>query len=396
MVQDTGFKMRRLTLKAKIFLWLGAIILIAVILYGFLIYMVFQFNLRGERYFNHLVENSELDRSFIESLRKSDRERGFSRPPSLTILPPKLFMRVFYYITGVVIAIILISVLGGFLLLRRTLNQVDFITRNVRDIDEKGLHLRLNLKGRDPISNMAKTFDEMLDKIESAFKSQKQFIQNASHELNTPLTIIKTKIDVLKQKKAVTGKQYRETIDLVDSEIMRLSKVTEELLVLSDLEDNRSEIKNENIDLKRILDKILKLYENQIDAKKLKIIKNIHGESKISGSKIQMEQLFFNLLDNAIKYSDPGGRLKIGIKDERKNNNILLEISNTTTAVTKKDIPRIFERFYKGSSSDKKSFGLGLSIVKKIVENHNGKLEASYNEDKKEVTFQIKLPIIKG
>jgi len=144
------------------------------------------------------------------------------------------------------------------------------------------------------------------------------------------------------------------------------------------------------------LDKILKLYENQIDAKKLKIIKNIHGKSKISGSKIQMEQLFFNFLDNAIKYSDPGGKLKIGLKDERKNNNILLEISNTTTAVTKKDIPRIFERFYKGSSSDKKSFGLGLSIVKKIVENHNGKLEASYNEDKKEVTFQIKLPIIKG
>ena len=149
--------MNRLTLKTKIFLWLGAIILIAVILYGFLIYMIFQFNLRGEKYFNHLVENSELDQSFIENLRKSDRQWGFPKPPPLTILPPGLFMRVFYYITGGVVAIILLSVLGGFLLLRRMLNQVELITENVRDIDEKGLHLRLNLEGRDPISNMAKT-----------------------------------------------------------------------------------------------------------------------------------------------------------------------------------------------------------------------------------------------
>jgi signal transduction histidine kinase len=351
--------------------------------------MVIQVNLKGERYINHLVENTGLDRSFIEGLKESDREWDFTRPPPLTILPPKLFIRVFSTITGGVIAIILISVLAVFLLLRRMLNQVELITNNVRDIDEKGLHLRINLKGKDPISNMAKTFDGMLDKIESAFKSQKQFIQNASHELNTPLTVIKTKIDVLKQKKSVTGRQYRETIDLIDSEIMRLSKITEELLILSDLEDNREAVKKETIDLKGILNKILKLYENQIDAKNLKLIKNIYGVSKISGSRIQIEQLLFNLLDNAIKYSSPGERLKIDIKKNIKNNNTILEISNTTTALTEKDIPHIFERFYKSSSSDRKSFGLGLTIVKKIVENHKGNLKVSYSQVKKEVTFRI-------
>ncbi|MCD4670132.1 MAG: hypothetical protein K8S14_06775, partial [Actinomycetia bacterium] len=206
--------MKRLTLKGKILLWFGIIILVSVLLYGFLIYMVYQFNLRGERYFNNLIENSELDRSFIERLKESDREslKGLVHP---IILPPGLFIRVFSTITGGVIVIIIMAVSGGFLLLRRMLNQVDLITRNVEDIDEKGLHLRLNLEGSDPISNMAGTFDGMLDKIESAFRNQRQFIQNASHELNTPLTVIKTKIDVLKQKKSITGKQYRETIDLV-------------------------------------------------------------------------------------------------------------------------------------------------------------------------------------
>ena len=118
------------------------------------------------------------------------------------------------------------------------LKQIDFITENVKEINDKKLHIRLNLKGKDPISNMAKTFDKMLDQIELSFKSQKQFIQNASHELNTPLTIIKTKIDVLKQKKTVNTDDYKETIDLIDSEVMWLSKVTEQLLVLSDLEEN--------------------------------------------------------------------------------------------------------------------------------------------------------------
>ncbi len=389
--------MKRLTLKGKILIWFGIIILIAIILYGFLIYMVYQLNLKGERYFNNLMENSELDRSFIERLKEFDRE-GFPRVPAhLTILPPALFMRVLLTITGGVITIILISALGGFLLLRRMLKQVELITRNVKDIDEKGLHLRLNLKGRDPISNMAKTFDGMLDKIEAAFRSQKQFTQNASHELNTPLTIIKTKIDVLKQKKSVTGKQYRETIDLVDSEIMRLSKITEELLTLSDFKDNGYQVENRIIDIREILERILKLYENQIDSRDLILEASFKDKSEIYGSQLQIEQLFFNLLDNAVKYSDPGGCLKISMESDSLQKQILLNITNTTSAINKEDIPHIFERFYRASSGGyRKSFGLGLSITQKIVESHGGKIKVSFDQDKKEVTFIIKFPIIHG
>lgn len=388
--------MKKLTLKGKIFLWFGVIILISIILYGFLIYMVYQFNLRGERYFRSLAENSELDQSFIERLKEFDKGGFPGVPAHPIILPPGLFLRVFATITGGVIAIILISVFGGFLLLRRMLNQVDFITKNVKDIDEKGLHLRLNLKGRDPISNMAKTFDGMLDKIEAAFGSQKQFIQNASHELNTPLTVIKTKIDVLKQKKNISEEQYRETIDLVEEEIMRLSKVTEELLILSDLEDNGFQPEDRIIDIRGLLEKIIKLYENQINSKELKLIRDLAGRTEIMGSQNQIERLFFNLLDNAVKYTDPGGLLKINMRHESSKEQIILEISNTTSIINKEDIPYIFERFYRSRSiGDRKSFGLGLSIAKKIVEKHNGSIEAKFDEGKKEVTFLIEFPVVK-
>ena len=383
----------RLTLKGKILLWFGIIVLISIMLYGFLIYMVYKFNLKGDRYFNNLMENSELDSSVIERLKEFDRE-GFPRVPAhLTILPPALFMRVFLTITGGVITIILISALGGFLLLRRMLNQVDLITKNVKDIDEKGLHLRLNLKGRDPISNMAKTFDGMLNKIEAAFGSQKQFIQNASHELNTPLTVIKTRIDVLKQKKSITKKQYKETIELVDGEIMRLSKITEELLILSDLEDNGYRLEMTIIDIKGLLEKILKLYENQINSRNLELIKDFTGNSMIMGNQNQIEQLFFNLLDNAVKYSSPERPIKISMTSDDLQKKIHLNISNTTNAIDAKDLPYIFERFYRSEgNSERRSFGLGLSIAKKIVEKHNGNIEVSFDQDKKEVTFMIKFP----
>ena len=393
--------MSRLTLKGKIFLWFGIIILISIIMYGFLIYSVYQFNLTGERYYYamtemklELAEKTEpYDESLIEKL-KEFRKEDFQKPAIPLIFPKGLFIRVFLLITGGVIGIIIISAAAGFFLLRRMLNQVDLITRNVKDIDEKGLHLRLRLKGRDPISNMANTFDNMLDKIESAFRSQRQFIQNVSHELNTPLTVIKTKIDVLKQKKSVTEEHYRETIDLVDSEIMRLSKITEELLILSDLEDNGYKVEGKMIDLKGSLGKILKLYDNQIKSKDLILKTSFTGRSEVYGNQVQIEQLLFNLLDNAVKYSDAGGYLRISIEDNEMQKQVVLNITNTTSIISKEDLKHIFKRFYRSKSGDsRKSFGLGLSIAKKIVEKHNGEIDTSFDQDKKEVTFMIWLPI---
>jgi signal transduction histidine kinase len=110
----------------------------------------------------------------------------------------------------------------------------DYITKNVEEIDERKLHLRLNIKGKDSISKMSQTFDAMLDKLETSFDSQKLFFQNASHELNTPLTIIKTNIDVLRQNKNATKEECEEVIDIIDNEVKKLSGISDSLLNLSD------------------------------------------------------------------------------------------------------------------------------------------------------------------
>jgi len=382
----------KLTLRSKILIWFVIIILISFILYGFLILFVYSFNLRGERYISALSEHPGIDNVIIERLRELNRSGHFGQ--QLTVLPPGLFMRILFTITGGVLVIIIISVSGGFLVLRRMLKQINFITRNVKEIDEKRLHLRLNLKGKDAISNMARVFDNMLDKIEVSFKKQKQFIQNTSHELNTPLTIIKTKIDVLKQKKSITKKECMETIELVDSEIMRLSKITEELLTLSELEENVNKANLSQINIKRILEKMLKLFKNQISSKNLKLETSFDGDFEILGSKIQIEQVLFNLIDNAVKYSTPRKEIEISLSNDKDNKLLILDITNISEIIKEEDLPYIFDRFYKTSAiTDKKGFGLGLSISKKIVENHNGSIKVDYNKDKKEITFKVYLPL---
>jgi len=385
----------KLTLQKKIVLWFLIILIISIILYGFLIYFVYEYNLRGERYIIEVDKHLEgADRIIIERLREVNKFEPFGLPPNFKIIPPVLFLRIFYTLTGGIIVIIIIDVLGGFFVQRRMLHQINVITENVKEIDEKRLHLRLNLKGEDAISNMARVFDNMLDKIEASFKKQKQFIQSASHELNTPLTVIKTKIDTMRQKRNVTGKEYAETIDLIDSEVMRLSKIAEELLILYDIEENKGKAEFGKVDLKEAMEKILTLFNNQIKSKELQLKKSYKGNFTVKGSDIQIEQLLFNLIDNAIKYSISSGKLDIKIENDKDINFLVLTISNISKEINEKDLSNIFKRFYRtGTGGGRKSFGLGLSISKKIVENHNGTIRVGYNRDKSEVSFKVNIPL---
>ncbi len=384
------------SLKTKIIFWFVTIILISIIIYGSLIFSVYRTSLKGENYLKELKEHPKIDQALIDRIGELQKPGWRKIAPPVTILPFNLFMRIFYIITGGVLFIIILSASGGFMFLMRMLNRVDFITRNVREIDEKRLHLRLNPKGRDAISNMAKTFDKMLDKIENSFRNQKQFIQNVSHELNTPLTVIKTKIDSLKQKKHVNSSEYKKTLELVGSEIMRLSNITGELLTLSELEDNMDFQNFSSVNVRDVLERILKLYENQLSSRNLELKTNFKGKTIVKGNRYYIEQLLFNLMDNAVKYSLPDTAISIDLCNDDGTDNLLIKITNKTDSIREEDIPHIFERFYKSTSGKgRKGFGLGLSISKKIAEKLKGSLRAEFDDKNNLIIFIISLPLVK-
>lgn len=219
----------KLSLTKKITIWFIVILIVSIVLYGLLILGAYRFMLRGEGYLESLKDsigrNEIIDQQFIDRFREWEKNKPPPRFfPEATIITPAIFLRIGLTITGGSLIIIILAASGGFLILRRSLRQIGTITSNVKEIDEKRLHLRINMKGKDPISKMARTFDDMLDKIEVSFKSQRHFIQNASHELNTPLTVIKTRIDSLKQKKIISKEEYSKALYMIDSEIMRLSR----------------------------------------------------------------------------------------------------------------------------------------------------------------------------
>ena len=185
-------------------------------------------------------------------------------------------------------------------------------------------------------------------------------------------------------------------MEVLNSDIIRLSGITEELLTLSEIEEDESKKEFVRINVKEVLNKIIKLFENQIDSKKLDIKTKIKGDSVIEGSRLQIEQLFFNLIDNAVKYSIPQKNLTISLRNDKSKKRLIFDITNVNKLIKKEDLPHIFNRFYKTSTvKNKKGYGLGLSISKRIVENHKGQIGAVYNSSKKEITLKVNLPLYK-
>ena len=226
----------KLTFNKKITLTFSIIIIISLILYSSLLIMLFTVNFQNAKFMHDLRKTPGLNENTIKNIEEFNNMPGERMLPPLIILRPDVLFKITFILSGGVLFIILVATLGGFIFLKRTLKQIDYITKNVEEIDEKKLHLRLNVKGRDAIAKMSQTFDIMLDKLEASFDSQKLFFQNASHELNTPLTVIKTNIDVLRQNKNATKEEYEDVINIIDNEIKRLSGISDSLLNLSDNE----------------------------------------------------------------------------------------------------------------------------------------------------------------
>ena len=289
---------------------------------------------------------------------------------------------------------LIIVFISGKIFVSRALNPISYIMAQVGAIGVSNLNARISEgNGKDELSQLAQTFNKMLDRLESAFKTQKNFIANASHELRTPLTVITGHLEVILMK-ARKNEEYRKTIISVLGNIKNLNHISNRLLQLAQAS---SEFSEADFSLLRI-DEIL--WQAMKDVQKIneKYIININfSESiddelklKVKGNEQLLRSAISNIIDNGCKYSDDQ-TCEISVKNDR--NNVIIIFSDTGIGITEDDFRMIFQPFYRAKNAiGTKGHGIGLSLVEKIVTLHKGKITVK-SAIKKGSTFTLSLPL---
>jgi signal transduction histidine kinase len=291
--------------------------------------------------------------------------------------------------------VVILGGVGGYLLSKRTLKAVDNITTLATRISTTNLKERIGYQGPDDeMKRLADTFDNMLIRLENAFESQNQFIQDAAHELRTPIAIAKTNIDVLEMEKKPTSKDYKHLIEVLKLSIERMSKLSDKLLLLS--KEDQKPPKSSIVNIAPLIDELVA--EFSANAKNNEVVLQIEkmpNELLVRGDALHLKQAISNVIDNAIRYNRPGGKVNIATKVD--DNQLVIQIKDTGIGISRAEQKLIFDRFYRVDKSRSRAqggSGLGLAIVRKIIEDHGGSITVDSTPDAGS-TFKIKLPISK-
>ena len=223
----------------------------------------------------------------------------------------------------------------------------------------------------DEFEELNVSLSKLTNKVKTDFTNLKEFTENASHEMQTPLAIMQTKSELLLQSENLDAEQVSQ-IRAIYQSVQRLSKLNKTLLLLSKIENNQFK-ELETIKVNKVIEKQLEIFEDFIENKNLKVEMRSTLEVEIQANPLLFDMIVSNLISNAIKHNIEGGEIEI------LTTNLFISISNSGV-VPKTSSEALFERFKKESTASN-SFGLGLAIVKKICDNYNWKITHSYVED---------------
>jgi len=225
--------------------------------------------------------------------------------------------------------------------------------------------------------------------IKNVERVKRDFVVNVSHELRTPLTAIKGFVETLEEEVSDPGKRY---VDIIKRNTDRLINIVQDLLLLSELEEQGA-LHLEEIDVAPVLENILRIFDDRLREKHLSVKTDIgQGVPRIKADPFKLEQVFVNLIDNAIKYTEKG---EIAVRIGTTGSKVIIEVHDSGIGIPRQDLRRVFERFYVVDKSRSRKFGgtgLGLSIVKHIVLLHNGSIDVDSTPGTG-TTFTVTLPV---
>ena len=286
----------------------------------------------------------------------------------------------------------LIGVGGGWILTRKFFSPISAITEAASKIHDKNLHQRLPRSGNgDELDRLAEVFNSMIARLENSFRQIREFTLHASHELKTPLAIMNGELESALQDKNFSLSQ-RERVASQMEEIQRLAKIVDGLSLLTKAGGGQLQLQRETLKLHEIVRDVFEDAQILAQAARVSISLDTCEEIAICGDRHRIRQLLLNLIDNAIKYNIPNGKVTIQL---RRNENALAElaVSNTGIGIPAEQLPRVFEPFFRGARNNVvEGCGLGLSICQLIVAAHNGTIELR-SQPNVLTTVTVKFPI---
>jgi heavy metal sensor kinase len=301
------------------------------------------------------------------------------------------FRRLLY---AVIPALLLAASLAGYWISRRALAPVDSITRAAQEISGKNLSVRLTVPNSgDEIERLADTLNAMLERIDFARNRSAQFTADASHELRTPVALMRTRAE-LALRRPRSAAENQETLELLHAEIVRTSELVERLMLLARADSGASLLRFEAVELVQLMHDVLAQTAVLAEHKQLALEANLADSPVwVRGDAQFLRQLFVILIDNAVKYTPAPGKITVTLC--ASNGSAKLSVSDTGIGITATDLENIFERFFrtdKARSRETGGAGLGLAIGRWITESHQGTLTAESNPGAGS-TFFANLPL---
>ena len=287
---------------------------------------------------------------------------------------------------------LIVAAVGGSWLAGRALEPVDAVTRLARQIEATNLSHRLpSPRSDDEIGRLVNTFNQMINRLEASFESMRRFTADASHELRTPLTILRSAMEVTLERER-SSDEYRRALEGSLEEVERMTRIVEDLLLLARADAGTLEFRHEPVRLDALASGVIEEMNGLAETRRVALSREFSGPLTIIGDERWLRQMLYNLLDNAIKYSPPAGRVRVAL--EGRDGGAEICVSDTGPGIPEASQSRLFERFYRvdeARSREDGGAGLGLAIALWIARSHKGdiKVESRAGEGS---TFRVVLP----
>ncbi len=299
--------------------------------------------------------------------------------------------RLFYLFLIIIPSGLIITGVAAYIISKAAFKPIAQMADTAKNISGENLDQRLDLpKAKDEVRAFGETLNEMIGRIDNAFKSQKRFVANASHEIKTPLTVIQTELEILDKK--IKDVESKESIKNALSEIESLTRLTNSLLMIAKMDSMQNKLIISKFRIDELLADCAQALNTAALKKNIQINLLIADAIEIQGDKEKLKSVFLNLIDNAIKYSSDNSIISI-VLEKISVEKVKINIEDSGRGISSSEIPYIFNRFYRSNEirAEISGSGLGLAIAKEITELHKGEIKVKSEPGVKTV-FSIILP----